>query len=82
MTHELRTPLNAIRGFGEMIESRLRGPVAQHYSDMARRIVNDASRLMAVIDDLDSAARLETGDWPTASLPEEGSTSRISSMAR
>lgn len=72
LTHELRTPLNAIRGFGEMIESRLRGPVAQHYSDMARRIVNDASRLMAVIDDLDSAARLETGDWPTASLPEEG----------
>ncbi len=72
LTHELRTPLNAIRGFGEMIESRLLGPVAQHYREMARSIVSDASRLMAVIDDLDSAARLETGDWPVAALPAGG----------
>ncbi|WP_219893076.1 sensor histidine kinase [Aquisediminimonas profunda] len=72
LTHELRTPLNAIRGFGEMIESRLLGPVAQHYREMARSIVSDASRLMAVIDDLDSAARLETGDWPVEALPAEG----------
>lgn len=72
LTHELRTPLNAIRGFGEMIESRLLGPVAQHYREMARNIVSDASRLIAVIDDLDSAARLETGDWPTAAVPAEG----------
>jgi len=72
LTHELRTPLNAIRGFGEMIESRLLGPVAQHYRDVARNIMSDASRLIAVIDDLDSAARLETGDWPSATVPAEG----------
>lgn len=72
LAHELRTPLNAIRGFGEMIESRLLGPVAQHYSDMARRIVGDASRLMAVIDDLDSAARLETDNWPESAPSDAG----------
>lgn len=72
LAHELRTPLNAIRGFGEMIESRLLGPVAHHYSEMARRIVSDASRLMAVIDDLDSAARLETGDWPESTPSKVG----------
>ena len=72
LAHELRTPLNAIRGFGEMIEGQFLGPVAHHYSDMARKIVGDASRLMAVIDDLDAAARLETGDWPTEKLAETG----------
>ncbi len=72
LAHELRTPLNAIRGFGEMIEGQFLGPVAHHYSDMARKIVGDASRLMAVIDDLDSAARLETGDWPTEKLDDSG----------
>lgn len=72
LAHELRTPLNAIRGFGEMIESRLLGPVAQHYSEVARKIVRDASRLMGVIDDLDSAARLETGDWPEIARPDTG----------
>jgi len=72
LAHELRTPLNAIRGFGEMIESRLLGPVAQHYGDMARQIVRDASRLTMVIDDLESAARLETGDWPESKTSDAG----------
>jgi len=72
LAHELRTPLNAIRGFGEMIESRLLGPVAQHYSEVAHKIVRDASRLMGVIDDLDSAARLETGDWPETTGSADG----------
>lgn len=72
LVHELRTPLNAIRGFAEMIESRLLGPVAQHYREMAHNIVSDASRLMAVIDDLDCAARLESGDWPVEAMPAQG----------
>lgn len=70
LAHELRTPLNAIRGFGEMIEGQFLGPVSHHYSDMARKIVGDAARLMGVIEDLDSAARLETGDWPEDHAPE------------
>lgn len=72
LAHELRTPLNAIRGFGEMIESRLLGPVARHYGIVARRIVRDASRLMRVIDDLESAARLEADDWPESRASDKG----------
>lgn len=73
LAHELRTPLNAIRGFGEMIEGQFLGPVAQHYCNMAGKIVVDASRLMGVIDDLDTAARLETGDWQAENLSGGGS---------
>lgn len=64
LVHELRTPLNAIRGFGEMIEARLLGPVAHVYRERAGRIVGDTARLLSVIDDLDSAARLQSGSWP------------------
>lgn len=66
LVHELRTPLNAIRGFGEMIEARLLGPVAHGYRERAGRIVGDAARLLSVIDDLDSAARLQSDNWPAA----------------
>lgn len=64
LVHELRTPLNAIHGFGEMIEARLRGPVAHGYRERAGRIVGDSARLLSVIDDLDAAAKLESGAWP------------------
>ncbi len=72
LAHELRTPLNAIRGFGQMIEGQFFGPVARGYSDIARHIVSDAARLMVVIDDLDSAARLETGAWSEEGSPGAG----------
>ncbi len=61
LVHELRTPLNAIRGFAEMIESQMRGPVALPYRDHAAAIVAEAQRLDDVFDDLDAAARLESG---------------------
>lgn len=64
LVHELRTPLNAVRGFGEMIEGRMLGPVAQPYRDKAAAIVRDATKLLGVIDDLDTAARLETDSLP------------------
>ncbi len=64
LVHELRTPLNAIRGFAEMINEQLLGPVAQSYRSRAYDIVREASRLLGVFDDLDSAARLERGQYP------------------
>lgn len=70
LAHELRTPLNAIRGFGEMIEGQFLGPVTHHYCNMAGKIVVDASRLIGVIDDLDAAARLESGHWPEENLAD------------
>jgi signal transduction histidine kinase len=60
LVHELRTPLNAIGGFAEMIRRQMRGPVSTAYRDRAQMIVEQASRLLAAVDDLDVAARLET----------------------
>ena len=59
LVHELRTPTNAIAGFAEMIESELLGPVAASYRARATVIRDHARDLLAAIDDLDLAARIE-----------------------
>ncbi len=60
LVHELRTPLNAIGGFAEMIRRQMRGPISTGYRDRAQDIAEEAGRLLAAVDDLDVAARLET----------------------
>jgi len=59
LVHELRTPTNAIAGFAEMIETQLLGPVADPYRARAAAIRDQARDLLAAIDDLDLAARIE-----------------------
>jgi signal transduction histidine kinase len=57
LIHELRTPLNAILGFAEMIDRQLLGPASHAYREQAQAIVTDGERLLAMVDDLDQAAR-------------------------
>ncbi|MGQ0560137.1 MAG: sensor histidine kinase [Sphingosinicella sp.] len=60
LVHELRTPLNAIIGFSEMIEGQYLGPAARGYRGSAAEIREQARRLLAAVDDLDTAARIES----------------------
>jgi hypothetical protein len=60
LIHELRTPLNAIIGFAEMIEGQYMGPAAAGYRGSAAEIMAQARGLLGAVDDLDTAARLET----------------------
>ncbi len=60
LIHELRTPLNAIIGFAELIEGQYMGPAGGAYRGRAAGIVNQAQRLLGAVDDLDTAARIET----------------------
>jgi hypothetical protein len=60
LIHELRTPLNAIIGFAEMIEGQYMGPAASSYRDRAATIMEQARGLLGAVDDLDTAARIES----------------------
>lgn len=60
LIHELRTPLNAIMGFAEMIDGEYLGPAAESYRARASRIREQAGQLLSAVDDLDTAARMET----------------------
>lgn len=61
LVHELRTPANAISGFAELIESELMGPVPPAQRSRAMAIRTCANDLVAAIDDLDTAARIDGG---------------------
>lgn len=76
LIHELRTPLNAILGFAEMIDRQLLGPAALAYRQQAQVIVQDGERLLAMVDDLDQAARARR----EIASPEE--TSDVGTMLR
>ena len=61
--HEIKTPLNAIIGFAEIIDGQYLGPAHRNYRHRAAEIVAQARTLLAAIEDLDLAARLQaTGD--------------------
>jgi signal transduction histidine kinase len=60
LIHELRTPLNAIVGFAEMIDGQYMGPAAISYRSRAGEILEQARLLLSAVDDLDTAARIET----------------------
>lgn len=64
LVHELRTPTNAIAGFAEMIEHQMLGPVSETYRGHAATILAQARSLLAAIDDLDIAARIEARALP------------------
>lgn len=59
LVHEIRSPLNAIQGFAQMIEAQLLGPVSHPYRENAHNIVHQANHLVALVEDLDMAARLD-----------------------
>lgn len=62
MSHELRTPLNSIIGFSDIIQSQKLGNIANsNYVDYACEIHKSGSQLLALIDDILSLTRLESG---------------------
>jgi hypothetical protein len=71
--HEIKTPLNAIIGFAEIIDGQYLGPAHRNYRLRAAEIVAQARMLLAAIEDLDFAARLQgrrPGEGEAALLSE------------
>jgi len=71
--HEIKTPLNAIIGFAEIIDGQYLGPAHRSYRLRAAEIVTQARMLLAAIEDLDFAARLQTrgpGEGEAAALAD------------
>lgn len=61
LVHEIKTPLNAIMGFAEIISGQMFGPAERHYRERAGEIVSHSHLLLEAIDDLDFAAKLQSG---------------------
>jgi len=76
LVHELRTPLNAIQGFAEMIDLQMLGPAASAYREHARSIAGESRRLLEVVEDIDTAARID-GKRADATVAGESDASAI-----
>ena len=52
MSHELRTPLNAIRGYADLLDLEIEGPLTNEQRAQLRKIQKSEGHLLALIDDL------------------------------
>lgn len=64
MSHELRTPLNAIIGFSDVMKNEVFGKIGnERYVDYANDINASGTHLLAIINDILDAAKLDTGEF-------------------
>jgi signal transduction histidine kinase len=61
MSHELRTPLNAIRGYAQLLDLGVRGPVTDAQHEDLGRIQQSERHLLGLIEDLLNFTRIERG---------------------
>lgn len=61
MSHELRTPLNAIRGYVDLIDEGVRGPVTDSQRKDLKRIRANQEHLLSLVNDLLTFARIGSG---------------------
>ena len=61
MSHELRTPLNAIAGHADLLALGIHGPLSEPQREALARIQRNEQRLLALINDIISFAKLEAG---------------------
>jgi signal transduction histidine kinase len=61
MSHELRTPLNAIRGYADLLDLEIEGPLTNEQRAQLRKIQKSEGHLLALIDDLLSYTQIESG---------------------
>lgn len=52
LIHELRTPVGALKGFAEILQSQLFGPVSKRYRQMAEMILQDSELLLSHFEHL------------------------------
>jgi signal transduction histidine kinase len=61
MSHELRTPLTAIIGFSRVLASNRAGNLSEREKAFAERVLDNAVRLLGLIDQLLDLTKIEAG---------------------
>ncbi len=69
MSHELRTPLNAVIGFSEVLRDELLGPLNPKQHDYVGEILDSASHLLSLINDILDLSKIEEGRMELALEP-------------
>lgn len=59
--HDIRTPLNVIKGFGELLEKELAGPLNEKQLNYLNKMLSSADDLLAIINQILDWAKWSTG---------------------
>ena len=71
MSHELRTPMNAILGFGQLLVSDAKHPLAEQQREHVAEILRGARHLLNLINEVLDLALVETGKLQVSLEPVE-----------
>ena len=63
MSHELRTPLNHIRGFTELVQNEIAGPVNSRQKEYLGDVIDSSDHLLALINDILDMSKIEAGKF-------------------
>jgi signal transduction histidine kinase/CHASE3 domain sensor protein len=69
VSHELRTPLTSIVGYVELLKDEDTGPLTQPQLRMLEVVDRNANRLRALIEDLLTLSRIESGAFTSRKAP-------------
>jgi signal transduction histidine kinase len=69
VSHELRTPLNAILGYVELMSAEVEEPITDKQRTYLSRIRANQGRLLSLIDDVLSFAKVEAGRLSLSTQP-------------
>jgi len=61
VSHELRTPMTSIRGYADMLEKDMVGPLSAQQLAFVQTIRRNAQRMQVLVSDLQDVSRIETG---------------------
>jgi len=61
VAHELRTPMTSIRGYADMLEKGMVGPLTPDQVGFIHIISRNAKRMQVLVSDLQDISRIETG---------------------
>jgi two-component system sensor histidine kinase/response regulator len=62
MSHELRTPLNSVLGFSQVLKMKTPGELNVNQEKYVDNIVNSATRLLGMINDMLDLVKVESGE--------------------
>jgi signal transduction histidine kinase len=68
-SHELRTPLNAIIGYTDLTLRRVYGSLTAMQDDGLKRVLSNAKRLQALINDILDLSKIEAGEMELIASP-------------
>ncbi|HEU4812325.1 MAG TPA: histidine kinase dimerization/phospho-acceptor domain-containing protein, partial [Nocardioides sp.] len=66
VSHELRTPITSIVGYLEMLQDGSFGELSRRQADAVRRVADNSTRLLSLIDDLLTLSRVQDDSLTTS----------------